>query len=166
LLENFPITDKSDEETSGSDMEKSVRKLLLVDDNPDILYSIKLGLERRNFSPDAFSKPREALSAFSAGKYDFALLDIDMPEMNGFELCRELLMRDPNLKICFFTAFENYREQFRKEFPEIKSDCFLRKPMSINELAFQINKFLDSEHPSLECEENSPSIAERIPKKF
>lgn len=141
-------------------MEKSRKRLLLVDDNRDILYSIKLGLERRNFVTDAFIKPKEALSAFDQGKYDFALLDIDMPEMNGFELCRELLKKDPKLRVCFFTAFENYRDQFKKEFPEIKSDCFMKKPMSISELAFQINKYIDNESPA----ERAGEVIERGPR--
>ncbi len=71
-------------------MEKSPKRLLLVDDNFDLLYSIKLGLERRNFKADAFTKPLEALFQFEVGRYDFALLDIEMPDMNGFRLFREL----------------------------------------------------------------------------
>jgi len=141
-------------------MEKSSKRLLLVDDSPDILYSIKIGLERRGFIADAFTSSRQALYMFEPGKYDFALLDIDMPELNGFELCRELLKLDPRLKICFFTAFEYYRDQFRWDFPEIKSDCFLRKPMSISQVAFEINKYLDAEFQN-EFEKESPSIQER-----
>ncbi len=103
---------------------------------------MKVGLQYRNFVVETFSKPLEALSMFEAGKYDLALLDIEMPQMNGFELCRKLLMKDPQLKVCFFTAFENFREQFRKEFPEIRSDCFMKKPMSIVRLANEISKYL------------------------
>jgi DNA-binding response OmpR family regulator len=124
------------------------KRLLLVDDSLDILNSIKRGLELRNFVADAFSNPLEALASFEVGKYDFGLLDIQMPQMSGFELCKELTKREPSLKFCFFTAYEIYREQFKKEFPEIKSDCFLKKPMSIARLAEEINKFLENTSPT------------------
>src|SRR5579872_1752424 len=137
-------------------MSESVTKLLLVDDNHDILYSVKLGLQRRNFEVDAFANPLMALDAFQAEKYHLALLDIQMPEMNGFELYRKLAQIEPELKVCFFTAYENYREQFKKEFTEIRSDCFLRKPMSIERLSYEINKYLQ--------EEGAASIKETIPR--
>ena len=133
------------------------KRLLLVDDTVDILYAIKRGLESRNFVADAFSSPIEALAAFEPGKYDFGLLDVQMPQMSGFELCRELTKRDPSLKFCFFTAYEVYREQFKKEFPEIKSDCFLKKPMSISRLAEEINKYL-AETPPANRIEQAPTI--------
>ncbi|MFI5419469.1 MAG: response regulator [Nitrososphaerales archaeon] len=136
---------------------QSARRLLLVDDNTDILYAIKKGLESQNFIADAFSNPLEALASFEVGKYDFGLLDIQMPEMSGFELCRELTKRDPSLKFCFFTAYEVYREQFRNEFPEIKSDCFLKKPMSIARLVEEINKFLEN-NPASDLIEQAPFI--------
>lgn len=132
---------------------QSPKRLLLVDDTPDILNAIKRGLELRNFVLDAFSNPLEALAAFESGKYDLGLFDVQMPQMNGFELCKELIKRDPKLKYCFFTAYEVYREQFRKEFPEIKSDCFLKKPMSVSRLAEEINKFLEKSPPENVAEE-------------
>ena len=121
----------------------SKTRLLLVDDSADILKSIKIGLERRDFVADTFTNPLEALAKFEPGKYDLALLDVNMPVMDGFELCKELLKKEPKLKVCFFSAYENYKERLFKEFPEIRSDCFLSKPMTIEQLAFQINEFID-----------------------
>lgn len=126
-------------------MQKHPKRILMVDDRTEILRLVKLGLEMRDFIVDTYSNPLQAAASFEAGNYDFALLDIDMPEMTGFELYRLLLKKDPELRVCFFTAYEHYRDQFRKEFPEIQSDCFLKKPMSIGELAGEINKFLDKE---------------------
>jgi len=146
-------------------LERPVRRLLLVDDSADILKSIKIGLEFRNFISDSFTDPFEALSHFQEGKYDLALLDISMPGMDGFQLCRELLKRDPKLKVCFFSAFENYKDRLFREFPEIKSDCFIKKPMSIAELAFQINKFLDTEpvqQTPCELPQENPPIQESV----
>ncbi|MFI5421560.1 MAG: response regulator [Nitrososphaerales archaeon] len=133
------------------------KRLLLVDDTVDVLKAMKRGLDSMNFVTDAFSNPLDALAAFEPGKYDFGVLDINMPQMSGFELCKELTKRDPTLKFCFFTAYEVYRDQFKKEFPEIKSDCFLKKPMSIARLAEEINKFLDNA-PSKNLVEQASTI--------
>ena len=117
-------------------------RILVVDDVPDILNPLKRGLELRNFKVDAFTDPLKALSAFEAGKYDLALLDVNMPNMNGFQLFHELTKKDPALKVCFLTAYEHFENGFRNEFPEISIDCLLRKPMSIAEIAVQIRKLL------------------------
>jgi PleD family two-component response regulator len=65
---------------------KSPYKILLVDDDDDILISIKHYLEDNDFIVDTFSSPLEAISAFKPELYDLLLIDIKMPEMNGFEL--------------------------------------------------------------------------------
>jgi two-component system, OmpR family, response regulator ChvI len=110
-------------------------KVLLVDDEPDIVTSVKLGLERRGLTVDAFDDPLVALREFKPNTYDFAILDIRMPKMNGFELYREILKRDGNVRVRFFTAFEEYREEFTKAFPELDERRFIRKPTTIGKIA-------------------------------
>jgi two-component system catabolic regulation response regulator CreB/two-component system response regulator ChvI len=58
-----------------------------------------------------------------------------MPKMNGFELYNKLYQIDEKARICFITAFELYYDEFRRVFPKINVDCFIRKPVSINKLA-------------------------------
>jgi two-component system copper resistance phosphate regulon response regulator CusR len=115
---------------------------MIVDDIPDIATSLKRGLERFYFSVEAFTDPREALAAFYSDKYDFALLDVNMPNMNGFELCRELMKKDSKLVVCFLTAFQNYRSDYELQYPMLGTDCFLEKPMPVSELAAMIRKLL------------------------
>jgi DNA-binding response OmpR family regulator len=110
-------------------------KVLLVDDEPDILMSVKLGLEKRGLTVDAFDDPEVALREFRPDTYDFAILDIRMPKMNGFELYREILKRDGNVRVRFFTAFEEYREDFKKAFPELDERRFIRKPATIGAIS-------------------------------
>ena len=86
--------------------------------------------------------PVEALSDFEAAAYDLLIIDIRMPKMNGFDLFRELRKIDSEVKMCFFTAFEVYLEEFHKSFPELSSDCFLRKPMPIAEFAASIKALI------------------------
>jgi DNA-binding response OmpR family regulator len=109
-------------------------KILVVDDEPDITSSLKLGLERHGFQVDAYNEPKKALGDFKSGYYDMVFLDIRMPEMNGFELYRELKKIDDKVAISFLTAFDVYQSEFQKLFPDMKVDKFLRKPIGINEL--------------------------------
>jgi CheY-like chemotaxis protein len=81
------------------------KRIFLVDDELDITLTLKIALEASGFfQVEAFYDSALALSRFKAGVYDLALLDIRMPEMNGFELCRKLKEIDNKLKICFLTA--------------------------------------------------------------
>lgn len=66
------------------------RRILIVDDEPDVTFTLKKGLEEEGFQIDIFNDPLEAQSYFKAGQYDMLLLDVNMPKLNGFELYREL----------------------------------------------------------------------------
>ena len=70
---------------------------------------------------------------FTAGLFDFILLDVRMPKMNGFELCRENEKIDDHLKVCYITAFVVYYESLREIFPA-EVCCFIKKPIEIKEL--------------------------------
>lgn len=120
------------------------RIILIVDDEPDITSSLKMGLEYNGFEVHTFNDPVEALSNFKAGSYDLVLLDIKMPKMNGFELCQEIKKEDEKVKVCFLTAFEPSYEEFRRRFPKLNVSCFTSKPISIYDLAKRIKEELES----------------------
>ena len=117
---------------------------MLVDDEPDITLALRLGLESQGFQVDAFNDATEALSNFRFGLYDLLLLDIKMPNMNGFELYNEMKKIDGKVKICFLTAFEIYYDEFRRELPKVNVRRFARKPISIDELAMIIKEELEA----------------------
>lgn len=110
-------------------------KILIVDDEPDIAQVLKMGLEKNGFVVDTYNDPLDVISKFKADSYDLLLLDIKMPKMNGFELYNKLHQIDEKAKICFITAYEIYYDEFKGMFPKIKVECFIRKPVSINNLA-------------------------------
>jgi len=113
-------------------------KILLVDDEPDIVHAIQKGLEMRGFSVDAFEDPEKALQQFTPDTYDFAVLDVRMPKMNGFQLYREIEKRDAKVRVRFLTAFETYREEFKKAFPELDERRFIKKPVTISKIAGEL----------------------------
>ena len=93
--ENNNSNTNSEENTSKTKekptpTKKPPYKILYVDDNNDILLTIKEGLEYHGFIVDTFSNPLEALSSFKPELYDLVLIDVKMPQMSGFEFHHEL----------------------------------------------------------------------------
>jgi two-component system, OmpR family, response regulator ChvI len=123
-------------------------RIFLVDDDPDISLTFKIGLEEHGFVVDVFNDPIIALSNFKTGIYNLVLLDIKMPEMNGFELYREIQKIDDNLKVCFITAFVVYYESLQEIFPMARISCFIKKPIEIDELVERIFKELNRNNNS------------------
>lgn len=121
-------------------MKEGETRVLIIDDERDITNSLQMGLAHKGLKVDAFNDPAEALAKFRPGQYDLIILDIRMPKMNGFEFFRQVKKLDKNVKVCFLTAFEVYMDEFKKLFPDMDVEGFLRKPIAISELAAQINK--------------------------
>ena len=115
-----------------------VKKILLVDDEPDVLYTIKNILEDNGFQVDTFNDPIISLKSYTSNYYNLVILDIKMPKMDGFELYTKIREKDPKVKICFLTASEMYYEKFRKTRSEfgriIGEDCFIQKPIKNEDL--------------------------------
>jgi len=68
---------------------------------------------------DVFNYPQTALTNFKAEYYDLILLDVKMPEMNGLELYQEINKIDEKAKACFLTAYEEFYDTLRKQFPNL-----------------------------------------------
>jgi DNA-binding response OmpR family regulator len=114
-------------------------RIFIVDDDVDIVATYKLGLEEYGFEVDGYTNPITALSKFRPNFYDFLIIDIRMPIMNGFELAEKILKIDISSQICFITAFDLYYESLVEEYPNLDFTCFLRKPISIEALKRQID---------------------------
>jgi DNA-binding response OmpR family regulator len=121
-------------------------KILIVDDESDIANSLKKGLEYKGYAVEAYTDPKMALANYKVGGYELCMLDIRMPNMNGFQLYVEIKKIDRNVKICFCTAHETeYHEEFHRAFPELDERYFIRKPASLTQLVTHIEKELTKE---------------------
>ena len=119
------------------------RRILIVDDEPDLISIFKMVLEMNDFEVDAYNDPLSALFNFKKNAYGLVILDIKMPRINGFELYKKIKTVDDKVNVCFMTAFEDYRQEFKKSFPmldEIK--CFIRKPNAIEDLVKHVATIL------------------------
>lgn len=115
---------------------------MIVDDEADITSILKLGLRKFGFDAEVFNDPNEALSHFKPNYYAVIILDIRMPGMMGFELARRIWAQDPNARICFCSSFEIYENEASKVFVNLKTHCFIKKPIMPNELAKHIENHL------------------------
>jgi DNA-binding response OmpR family regulator len=122
------------------------KRILLVDDEQDVTYTIKIVLENNGFLVDSYNDPTLALSNFRLGVYDLLLLDIRMPKINGFDLYQKIRKIDSNVKICFLTASEWFYEEYRRldTHPTVDKEHFIQKPFRNEELIRQLNEVLYS----------------------
>jgi DNA-binding NtrC family response regulator len=123
-----------------SDNNKPLAKLLIVDDDPDIVQVLKMGLVRNGFSVEAFTNPQEALQSFKsdAESYCLVLSDIRMPSLSGIQLSKKIKEINPNVKVVLMTAFEIRDNEFSKVFPSTHIDGFVQKPIGIKDLTDKI----------------------------
>lgn len=122
-------------------MNDNRRILLVVDDEPDITLAFSMGLEDSGFVVDAFNDPLLALEAFKKKKsYDLALIDIKMPKMNGFELCKEIRKINDKVKVCFATAFDIQKEDEADLTLAASNEkpIIIRKPITIEDLVKRV----------------------------
>jgi DNA-binding response OmpR family regulator len=126
--------------------DKKNKRVLLVDDEQDITYTVKIVLENNGFLVDSYNDPTLALSNFKLGFYDLLLLDIRMPKINGFDLYQKIREIDSNVKICFLTASELFYEEYRRldAHPTVDKEHFIQKPFRSEELIRQLNEVLYS----------------------
>jgi DNA-binding response OmpR family regulator len=120
---------------------KRTERILVVDDEPDIASLLKMALEHEGSfnNVQTFDDPLLALSNFKAGLYDLVILDIIMPNIDGFDLYQEMIKIDNKVKFCFLTGSETYREELEK-YHSLNEDMVIRKPIPIKDLLMEINK--------------------------
>jgi len=125
------------------------KRILIIDDDADVTLTFKAGIEDSNNDPNkrievyTSNGVLEALSEFKPNFYDLLLVDINLPHMNGFELCEKILAIDINVKVCFMSSGEINREALREIYPAISLGCFMRKPVTIDYLVRRIRSELD-----------------------
>ena len=128
---------------ANGNQKKTLRRILLVDDELDVISVFKMILEMNGYEVDAYTSPLTALDNFKPDFYGLLLLDIRMPAMSGFELYRKMRSVDNEVKVCFITAFEDYREEFRETFPMLDEfKYFIRKPKAVEDLVNHVATIL------------------------
>lgn len=119
-----------------------MHKILIVDDDISILMSLEYLLKRNGYEVFIARNGTEALELADDKDPDLVLLDIMMPDVDGYEVCTELKSpkREKNPKVIFLTA-KSKKTDFDKGY-EVGADLYLLKPFSTRELTKQIKELL------------------------
>jgi len=125
----------------------TLKKILLVDNEADITYALENALEDYGFSIDSFNDSMLSLNSYKRNFYDLIILDIKMPNMDGFELYNKIKEIDPKVKICFLTASELFYEEYRKKRyvlgEKLGEEYFIQKPIKTDDLVQKINALMN-----------------------
>jgi CheY-like chemotaxis protein len=129
-----------------------IKRILLVDDDPDVTLTFKAGLDgyyygdgdnKKRFEVYTYNDPLLAVKEFKPHFYDLLLTDIYMPNMNGFQLREKVLELDVNIRVCFMSALEVNINALRDIYPNVSFGCFIEKPVSIDYLINRLSAELD-----------------------
>jgi len=118
-------------------MTETKKRILIVDDEPDVGLTLKIVLEKYGFTADCFTDPLIALKNFKPDLYDLIILDIKMPKISGFELYSKFKSNDTKIKALFLTALrelDDYDNLKNNVFPKMGERHFIQEPISNNEL--------------------------------
>ena len=129
--------------------------ILIVEDDLPIAENISMGLVREGFSCSHVMLGSDCLEALRTAKVDLVILDIGLPDISGFELCK-VIRRTSDVPIVFLTARSD--EIDRIVGLEIGADDYILKPFSPRELVARVKTILRRSQASTPSLSNSPSL--------
>ena len=115
-----------------------MHQVLVVDDDKILQSSIKDALEYHSFIVDTADNGKEAVEKATSFKYDFVVMDVNMPEMDGLEALRQIKKHDPSVTILILTAYSNVGDAVLA----VKEGAYnyLEKPISSDHLVALIKR--------------------------
>jgi DNA-binding response OmpR family regulator len=115
-----------------------MKRIALIEDDNDIAFTVRLNLEREGYNVTVFGRGQDGLAAVQRGGFDFVVLDLNLPDLDGLTICREL-RRDPRtqaIPIMMLTARGSERDRITGL--ELGADDYLTKPFSVRELVARV----------------------------
>ena len=117
----------------------------MVDDEIDTVRTLGLILETSGFEVYKFTDPKAALGSFKTEYYNLAVIDVRMPEMNGFELYSKIKSIDNKIKVLFLTGLHDLHDydDFKPDVsPKLHERHFIQKPVTDDEFLDQVDCIL------------------------
>jgi DNA-binding response OmpR family regulator len=120
------------------------KRVLVVDDEPNIVMSLRFLMEREGFEVEVAPTGEAALEALQRAPADLVLLDVMMPKLDGFEVCQRIRTNPAwaKTKIVMLTA--RGREIERDKGLALGADAYVTKPFSTRELVARVKQMLES----------------------
>ena len=115
-------------------------RILLVEDEENIRNVVKLNLEMEGYEVVETDNGKSAVHIFQEQHFDLLLLDVMLPEMNGFEICEQVRLSNTTVPIIFLTAKDT--PQDRVAGLKKGADDYLTKPFNLEELLLRVQNLL------------------------
>jgi two-component system, OmpR family, copper resistance phosphate regulon response regulator CusR len=116
------------------------RKILIVEDEKKIADTLKFGLDEIGFSVEVAYDGKLGYHLFCANDFDLVILDINLPGMNGYDLCKSIRSQNQNIPVLMLTSMSALNDKI--EGYESGADDYLVKPFEFKELLLKIRSLL------------------------
>jgi two-component system, OmpR family, copper resistance phosphate regulon response regulator CusR len=116
------------------------RRILLVEDEPKIADTLKLGLTENGYETDIAYDGKIGLKLFETYPYNLVVLDINLPGINGYDLCKAIRSQNPEVPLIMLTALSSLNDKI--EGYEAGADDYVIKPFEFRELLMKIRVLL------------------------
>ena len=123
----------------------SAKKILFVDDEADLIETLRFPLELEGYDVLVSNNGEEALNKARQEKPDLILLDIMLPKMDGYTICRLLKADETYTHIPIFMLTARTQEKDRQTAMQMGADEYITKPFNIDEVITKMKSYLDKE---------------------
>ena len=125
-------------------MNTDLKRILIVEDDSRIAQNISKGLREKGFDTEVAYDGLIGSKIAAANHFDLIILDINLPSMNGYEVCKNIRQRDPNIPVLMLTALGEADDKI--EGFNVGADDYILKPFDFRELLARVNVFLKRSH--------------------
>jgi two-component system, OmpR family, alkaline phosphatase synthesis response regulator PhoP len=115
-------------------------RILLVEDEENIRNVVKLNLELEGYEVIEVENGREAVNTFKGQHFDLIVLDVMLPDLNGFDVCEQIRLDNTSIPIIFLTAKDSAQDRIAGL--KKGADDYLPKPFTLEELLLRIQNLL------------------------
>lgn len=123
-------------------MSRSAARIAVIEDDADLSFTIRLNLEREGYAVSTWGNGHEGLLGVQQGGFDFLVLDLNLPDLDGFTICRELRRGSATASLPILMLTARASEQDRIMGLELGADDYLTKPFSVRELLARVAAIL------------------------
>lgn len=115
-------------------------RILLAEDEPSLNETIRLNLELEGYRVTSVADGKSALKTFKSERFNLVILDVMMPEMDGFTVCESIRLENNSVPILFLTAKNTGAD--RVQGLKLGADDYLSKPFNLEELLLRVQNLL------------------------
>jgi two-component system, OmpR family, copper resistance phosphate regulon response regulator CusR len=126
-------------------MKEPKKRILIIEDEQRIAQNIAKGLNEKDFETEIAYDGLIGSKIARSSHFDLIILDVNLPSMNGYEVCKNIRQRDPSIPILMLTALGETEDKI--EGFGVGADDYIIKPFDLRELLARINVFLRRSQP-------------------